>query len=78
VIERTGRIGCDDPTSRCSACHESFTVVAAFDKHGAGSHTHDDRHCLDPATVGLVDVGRAYSCWGFPGRGEGDSVVVLA
>jgi hypothetical protein len=62
-------------TAHCNACHQTFTVVAAFDKHRAGSHTHDDRHCLDPAAVGLVDAGRAYSCWGFPGRGkyEGDS-----
>ena len=57
-------------TAHCNACHETFTVVAAFDKHRAGSHTLDDRHCLDPAAVGLVDAGRAYSCWGFPGRGE--------
>ena len=66
--------------ARCNACHETFTVVAAFDRHRAGSPTFDDRHCLDPATIGLVDVGRAYPCWGFPGRreGEGESVVVLA
>ena len=57
-------------TAHCDACHQTFTVVAAFDKHRAGSHTHDDRHCLDPAAVGLVDAGRAYPCWGFPGRGE--------
>ena len=62
-------------TAHCDACDETFTVVAAFDKHRAGSHTQNDRHCLDPAAVGLVDAGRAYSCWGFPGRGEyeGDS-----
>jgi hypothetical protein len=62
-------------TAHCDACGETFTFVAAFDRHRAGSHTHDDRHCLDPAAVGLVDAGRAYSCWGFPGRGEyeGDS-----
>jgi hypothetical protein len=62
-------------TAHCRACGETFTVVAAFDRHRAGSHTHDERHCLDPAAVGLVDAGRAYPCWGFPGRGEyeGDS-----
>jgi hypothetical protein len=75
VIDRTGRLGCDDPTSRCSACHETFTDVTAFDKHRAGPPSRDYRHCLDPATVGLAEVGRAYSCWGFPGRAEyeGDS-----
>jgi hypothetical protein len=62
-------------TAHGGACHETFTVVAAFDKHRVGSHTHDERHCLDPAAVGLVDAGRAYPCWGFPGRAEyeGDS-----
>jgi hypothetical protein len=62
-------------TCHCAACHESFTVVAAFDKHRVGSHADDTRQCVHPATVGLVDAGRAYSCWGFPGRGEyeGDS-----
>jgi hypothetical protein len=57
-------------TAHCAACGETFTVVAAFDKHRVGSHTDDSRHCVHPATVGLVDAGRAYPCWGFPGRGE--------
>lgn len=56
-------------TAHCAACGETFTTVAAFDKHRAGSHTLD-RDCLDPATVGLVDVGGAYPCWGSPGRAE--------
>jgi hypothetical protein len=62
-------------TAHCSSCHETFTVVSAFDKHRAGSHIHDERHCLDPATVGFVYAGGAYRGWGFPGRGEyeGDS-----
>jgi hypothetical protein len=60
-------------TAHCDACHETFTVVAAFDKHRAGSHTDGGRHCIDPATVGLVDVGRAYCCWGFPGRDEDEA-----
>ena len=57
-------------TAHCAACHETFTVEAAFDKHRAGSHTHDGRHCIDPPPGGLVDAGRAYRCWGFPGDGE--------
>ncbi|WP_406816757.1 hypothetical protein [Mycobacterium sp. M23085] len=55
-------------TAHCDACHETFTVVAAFDKHRAGPHTDRGRRCLDPAAVGLVDAGRAYRCWGHPGR----------
>jgi hypothetical protein len=30
-------------TAHCNTCHETFTVVAAFDRHRAGSHTLDDR-----------------------------------
>ena len=60
-------------TAHCAACHETFTVEAAFDKHCAGSQTHDGRHCVDPATFGLVDAGRAYRCWGFPRRGEDEA-----
>jgi hypothetical protein len=55
-------------TAHCVACHATFSVVAAFDKHRTGSHAYGYRHCLDPETVGLVDVGRAYPCWSFPGR----------
>ncbi|BCO51205.1 hypothetical protein [Mycobacterium paraintracellulare] len=59
-------------TTHCSACHESFTVVAAFDKHRAGSHARG-RYCLDPAAVGLIDAGRAYRCWGYHGRDENEA-----
>jgi hypothetical protein len=60
-------------TAHCDACHETFTVVAAFDKHRAGSHTDRGRRCIDPAAVGLLDAGRAYRCWGFPGPGEDEA-----
>lgn len=60
-------------TCHCTACHCSFTSQSASDKHRAGSHERDTRHCLDPATVHnrkgervLVDAGRDYPCWGFP------------
>ncbi len=59
-------------TAHCDACHETFTVAAAFDKHRAGSHT-GGRRCIDPAAVGLVDAGRAYRCWGYPGREDGEA-----
>jgi hypothetical protein len=65
-------------TAHRDASHETSVVGAAFDKHRAGSHTHDARHCLDPATVGLVDGRRDYPLLGLPGRGEGASVVALA
>ena len=59
-------------TAHCTECHETFTVIGAFDRHRAGSHSASTRHCLDPATVGLVNAGRAYPCWGWPGRDEPD------
>lgn len=50
-------------TAHCCECHRNFTAVSVFDKHRAGSHARDTRHCVDPASVGLVDAGRAYPCW---------------
>jgi hypothetical protein len=60
-------------TCHCPACHRTFTVIAANDKHRAGSHARDERHCLEPSRVGLVDAGRAYPCWGFPGVRESEN-----
>lgn len=48
-------------------CHRTFTGITAFDKHRDGSHSASTRHCVKPESVGLVDAGRAYPCWGFPG-----------
>lgn len=72
-------------TAHCSAegCHRTFTSVAAFDAHRVGpwgvdrrgqkrrmpGYADGTRHCADPTTVGLVDAGRAYPCWGFPSDG---------
>lgn len=53
-------------TAHCGACHITLTGITAFDAHRAGSHAKGQRHCVDPESVGLVDVGRAYPCWGFP------------
>lgn len=39
--------------AQCPACGEVFSRVSNFDKHRKGSHG-IDRHCVDPATVGLV------------------------
>lgn len=66
-------------TCHCTGCHRNFTSQTACDKHRAGSHERDTRHCLDPATVVhgprskhagkpmLVDADRDYPCWGFAG-----------
>lgn len=55
-------------TAHCTACHETFTVVSNFDRHRTGSHSAGTRYCLPPSEVGLIDAGRAYPCWGMPGR----------
>lgn len=57
-------------TAHCSGCHLTFTSLSAFDKHRDGSHANSTRHCVPPKTVGLVDAGRAYPCWGFSGDGD--------
>ena len=75
-----GCSGCDArwsglKTAHCTGCHDTFTVVSAFDKHRSGSHANDTRHCVNPETVGLVDAGRAYQCWGFPGRDDDEPAI---
>lgn len=61
--------GCDSHfgglrTAHCGACHRTFTGITTFDKHRV-------RHkCIDPATVGLVDAGRKYPCFGTEGDGD--------
>lgn len=71
-------------TSHCSACHITTTGITAFDAHRTGSHTatgeaiidkgktepRGPRRCLPPESVGLVDAGRAYPCWGLPNDGR--------
>lgn len=57
-------------TAHCATCHQTFTTVANFDCHRAGSHSVDTRHCVPPLSVGLVHAGRDYPCWGQPGRTE--------
>ena len=63
-------------TAHCSACHQTFTTPTAFDLHRSGSHADETRHCISPADVGLVDAGRQYPCWGYPGL-DGDGVADL-
>ncbi|GAS98826.1 uncharacterized protein RMCC_5791 [Mycolicibacterium canariasense] len=57
-------------TAHCGACHQTFTTTSAFDKHRDGNHAQGTRHCVDPSTVGLVNAGRAYPCWGWPNDGR--------
>ena len=57
-------------TAHCTQCHRTFTTPANFDRHRTGSHT-GARTCIPPTEAGLVDAGRAYPCWGQPGRDDG-------
>ena len=58
-------------SGHCTACHRSFTSIAAFDKHRAGSHSDGQRHCVDPESVGLVPADRAWPGWSLPGTWNG-------
>jgi hypothetical protein len=85
-IKPHGCAGCDARwngfnTAHCGTggCHRTFTSVKAFDAHRIGNHEPRNPHrksapggrrCADPATVGLVDAGRDYPCWGLPSDGE--------
>ena len=57
--------------AHCSNCDRTFTSVSAFDMHRAGFHAKGTRHCVDPATVGLVPAGRAWPGWSLPGTWRG-------
>lgn len=52
--------------AHCSGCHETFNSYRGSDRHRIGAHG-VDRHCTDPAAVGLVR--RADGIWyqGEPG-----------
>ena len=41
--------------ARCTVCGELFSTDANFDRHRKGEHG-VNRHCVDPASVGLVLV----------------------
>ena len=53
--------------AHCPACCRTFSCDSAADKHRQGRHG-IDRHCVDPATVGLVAVDKPYGqLWQNPG-----------
>lgn len=54
--------------SHCTVCHQTFSVDSNADRHRKGTHSPDTRHCVDPASVGLVlnRLGR----WAKPGPAE--------
>jgi len=53
--------------AHCPACCRTFSCDSAANKHRVGRHG-IDRHCVDPATVGLVAVDKPYGVlWQNPG-----------
>lgn len=53
--------------AHCPTCHQTFNSDSAADKHRVGKHG-PDRHCVDPATAGLVPVEQPWgTCWQTPG-----------
>ena len=64
--------GCDahwagQLTGHCTACHATFSDVAAFDTHRSGSYA-KGRVCLPPRDVGLTLADRPYPCWEIEGE----------
>ena len=55
---RCGRAWTASRLAHCSICHESFSVVSAFDAHRRRGK------CLDPADVGLLE---SEGLWSYPG-----------
>ncbi|MGW4075947.1 FDXHR family putative zinc-binding protein [Streptomyces asiaticus] len=54
--------------AHCAVCHRTFSCDSAADKHRKGAHG-IDRHCVDPATVGLVAVRKPWGdMWQNPGN----------
>lgn len=54
----------------CNSCHATFTTIGNFDKHRSGGYE-EGRHCVDPATVGLVPAKRMWpNVWSAPGKDE--------
>lgn len=63
--------------AHCAACCRTFSGDSAAEKHRVGTPG-VDRHCADPATVGLVAREMPYGIlWGWPGP-EGDAAAKLA
>ena len=57
------------PKSACAACNETFSSLAAFDRHQR--QRGGVVHCSDPADVGLVHAGDK---WKMPGPKEPEKV----
>lgn len=63
----------------CTVCCRTFSTENNFDRHRRGEFWPvNERHCKDPAEIGLVLLAsRAYECWGQPG-GNKDWVAARA
>jgi hypothetical protein len=62
---RCGSVWTGFSAAHCSACHQTFAGIDAFDAHRVG--THAKRSCADPATVGLIKIRRPHwTGWGHP------------
>lgn len=56
-------------TSHCTACHETFTGITAFDAHHRGGHKH-------PSTMealALIDRAHGQKVWGYPDTSDPDA-----
>lgn len=57
--------------AHCPACHETFSGDSAADRHRIGQFG-VDRHCADPASVGLVPRQQPWGVmWSYPAPTNG-------
>lgn len=70
VCGRCGKRWGGHRTAHCAACHQTFSADSVADQHRKGTHTPDTRHCVDPATIGLVVNRNGY--WGNPPDPDGN------
>lgn len=55
--------------SQCTGCGEVFSTEANFDKHRRGKFQPDERHCVDPESIGLeIKTCATGTYWAMPGR----------
>jgi hypothetical protein len=50
-------------TAHCAGCCTTWTGVTAFDTHRKGGV------CATPESIGMVQTGRDYPCYGLPSDG---------
>jgi hypothetical protein len=51
---RTNATVTPDGICQCPTCKEVFSTTGNFDRHRKGTYEPNERHCVDPSSVGLI------------------------